>query len=305
VANEVADKLNVDYHIISSSFKISDEDYTMLTDGLIDVGLQSRISYFYALRKVAGNEVMAYTGDGGDKTLSALGFRYSIADEKSLLQYIMETDQIFRLTEICSILNLDKDVFTKHLESHLMRYPEVTMEGKFAHFRIFERGFKWLFVGEDRNRLFMWSTTPFYDLSFFRASMEVSQSGKDYYRLYKEFLSILNPVLPRIKYHDRLVPLSIPNSLLRLFLFVFDWLKAHFYKRGTVNFFDLFLGQQVDQMPKLTKDFLLHILSLETLDFFDPSTTRRVVVEEKNQSKLNVLATLILYSNSVRFSRSS
>jgi hypothetical protein len=214
----------------------------------------------------------------------------------------METDQIFGLTEICSILSLDKDAFTKHLENHLMLYPEKTMEGKFAHFRIFERGFKWLYVGEDRNRLFMWSTTPFYDLSFFGASMEESQCGKDYYRLYKEFLLVLNPALPRIQYYDRLVPLSVPSTLLRLFLFAFDWLKAHFYKRGTVNLFDLFLGQRVNQMPNEAKDLLLHILSEKTPDFFAPLATIRVIAEERNQSKLNVLATLILYSNLVRSS---
>jgi asparagine synthase (glutamine-hydrolysing) len=299
VAKKIADKLKVDYHVISSSFKISDEECVKLTDGLIDIGLRSRISYFYALRQAAGNEAIAFTGDGGDKTLSALGFRYSITNEQLLLQYIMETDQIFGLTEISSILSLDKDAFTKHLENHLMLYPEKTMEGKFAHFRIFERGFKWLYVGEDRNRLFLWSTTPFYDLSFFSASMKESQCGKEYYRLYKEFLSILNPALPRIQYYDRLVPLSVPSSLLRLFLFAFDWLKAHFYKRGTVNLFDLFLGQRVNQMPNDTKDLLLHVLSAETPDFFDPLPTIRVIAEEKNQSKLNVLATLILYSNLV------
>jgi asparagine synthase (glutamine-hydrolysing) len=299
VAKKIADQLKVDYHIISSSFKISDEECVRLTDGLIDIGLRSRISYFYALRQAVGNEAVAFTGDGGDKTLSALGFRYSVTNEQLLLQYIMETDQIFGLTEVCSILSLDKDVFTEHLEKHLMLYPERTMEGKFAHFRIFERGFKWLYVGEDRNRLFMWSTTPFYDLSFFSASMEESQCGKEYYRIYKEFLSVLNPILPRIQYYDRLVPLSVPSSLLRLFLFAFDWLKAHFYKRGTLNLFDLFLGQRVNQMPNETKELLLHILSAETPDFFDLSPTIRVIAEERNQSKLNVLATLILYSNLV------
>jgi hypothetical protein len=55
-------------------------------------------------------------------------------------------------------------------------------------------------------------------------------------------------------------------------------------------------------MPNETKDLLLHILSEKTPDFFAPLATIRVIAEERNQSKLNVLATLILYSNLVRSS---
>ena len=300
VAGKIADKLKVDYHIISSSFKISNEECVRLTDGLIDIGLRSRISYFYGLRQAAGNEAILYTGDGGDKTLSALGFTSSITDVQRLLQYIIETDRIFGLDEICSILGLEETAFTKHLENHIMLYPEKTMEGKFAHFKIFERGFKWLYVGEDRNRLFLWSMTPFYDFSFFNASMEESQRGKEYYRLYKDFLGFLNPLLPRIQYYDRLVPLSFPNSLLRLFLFAFDWLKTRLYRRGTLNPFDLFLGQRIDQMSNETKDLLLRILSERTLDPFVTFPTVKIIVEEKNQSKLNILATLVLYLSLVR-----
>lgn len=295
VAKNIADKLKVDYHIISSSFKISNEECVKLTDGLIDIGLRPRLSYLYGLRQAAGNEAILYTGDGGDKTLSALGFRFDIANVQRLLSYIIEADRIFDLDEISSILELDKDAFTKHLENHIELYPEKTMEGKFVHFKIFERGFKWLFVGEDRNRLFLWSTTPFYNFRFFNASMEESQRKKEYYMLYKDFLSFLNPALSRIQYYDRFVPLSTPNSLLKLFLFTFDWLKTHFYRKGTLNLVDIVLGERGHQMPNETKDSLLRILRGRTLDSFNPFQTIKTITREKNQSKLNILATLILY----------
>jgi asparagine synthase (glutamine-hydrolysing) len=300
VAKKIAEKLKVDYHIISSSFEISNEDYVKLTDGLLDIGMRSRISYLYGLRLAAGTEAIVHTGDGGDKTLSALGFRYSVTNVQRLLQHIVATDKIFSLAEICSILGLDEAAFNRHLEDHIMLYPEHTMEGKFAHFRIFERGFKWLYVGEDRNRLFLWNTTPFYDFSFFVSSMEESQHAKEYYRLYKEFLSCLNPKLPRFRYYDRLVPLSIPNPLLKLFLFAFEWLKTRFYRRGTLNVFDLLLGQQVNQMPNETKNLLLNILSEGTSDYFATFPTIKTITEEKNQAKLNILATLVLYLSLAR-----
>jgi asparagine synthase (glutamine-hydrolysing) len=294
VAKKVADKLKVNYHIICSPFKISDEECVKLTDGLIDIGLRPRFSYLYGLRQAAGKAIL-YTGDGGDKTLSGLGFRFEIADVEGLLSYIIETDRIFGLDEISSILELNKDAFTRHLENHIASYPEKTMEGKFVHFKIFERGFKWLFNGEDRNRLFLWSTTPFYNFRFFKASMEESQRKKEYYRLYKGFLSSLNPALSRIEYHDRLVPLSTPNSLLKLFLFTFDWLKTHFYRDETLNLIDYFLGQRIHQMSNETKDSILRILKGRTLNSFNPLRTIEIVTREKNQSKLNILATLILY----------
>lgn len=306
IAKKIADTLKVNYHVISSSFKISYKEYVKLTDGLIDIGLRPRFSYLYGARQTTGNEAILYTGDGGDKTLSALGFRFDISSVQKLLSYIIETDHIFDLDEISSMLKLHKDAFTAHLKNYVMTYPEKTLEGKFVHFKVFERGFKWLFVGEDRNRFFLWSTTPFYYFPFFRASMKESQRVKEHYMLYKDFLLSLNPVLSRIQYYDRLIPLSIPNWILKLYLTAFEWLKTHFYKNGIANPINLIIGESAKKMPDETRKLMLNILDqTRTGNLLDSSQVGKIMMKEKNQMKLNILATFILYASLVNSSDNS
>ena len=303
IARKIAQTLKVKYHVISSSFKKTNEDYVKLTDGLLDMGLRALVSYLYGVREKTGNKAILYTGDGGDKTLGPLGSKFNISNVENLLQCIIETDHVFNPDEISFMLNIHKDAFKEHLKKHLMAFPEKTMEGKFVHFKVFERGFKWLFVGEDRNRFFLWSTTPFYSIHFFRASMKMSQRFKDHYILYKNFLLSLNPFLSRIPYYDRLIPLSIPNSLLKLYLTVFEWLKRYFYKPGTTNPIDLLSGKPVQEGTDEMKKLILQFLGQKNIfDFLKQPQISETIKKETNHMKLNTLAALVLYASLVNSS---
>lgn len=307
VARETARALKVNHYTISSSYEISDEDYVELTDGLLDIGLRPLFSYLYGTREKARNKAILYTGDGGDKTLGPLysrsargSARSSISNLRELVSYVIKADNVFDLDEISSMLNVPENDLREHLESHLMSYPEETMEGKFAHFKVFERAFRYGFVGEDRNRFFLWSTTPFYSLPFFATSIKESQRVKEYYILYKDFLLNLNPILTRIRYYNRLIPLSIPNRLLKPYLIAFEWFKRHLYIEGASNPINLLFGepmqQKSQQMLDTTKKTMLRLLSQKDIfDFLDTSRVGTKIVNEKNRNKLNVLATFILH----------
>jgi asparagine synthase (glutamine-hydrolysing) len=306
IARKIAQSLKVNHYMISPSFKMLNKDYVKMTDGLANLGALHILSYMYEIREKTGNKAVLYTGDGGDKTLSPLGFKFDISNVQELVSYLIETDHVFDLGEISLMLNIRKETLREHLENYLMSYPEKTMEGKFAHFRVFERGFKWLFIGEDRNRLFMWSTTPFYSINFFKASMKESQKVKNHFMLYKSFLSNLNPILPRIQYYDRLIPLSLPNWLLKSYLTIFEWLKKHFYVSGSSNLISLFVGQPKREMSDETKKLMLQLLTEKDIfDFLDSSKVGEKIISEKNQIKLNVLATLILHASVVKSTDSS
>jgi asparagine synthase (glutamine-hydrolysing) len=60
---------------------------------------------------------------------------------------------------------------------------------------LFERGFKWLFEGEDRNRQFFWSVSPFYGREPFRLAMDCPSRLKARYALYRRFMESLSPEL--------------------------------------------------------------------------------------------------------------
>lgn len=306
IARKIAQSLKVNHYMISPSLKMSNENYVKLTDGLTNLGVLHIVSYMYEIREKIGNKAVLYTGDGGDKTLRDLGFKFDISNVHELVSYLIETDHVFGLDEISLMLNMRKDNLRKHLENYLMSYPEKTMEGKFAHFKVFERGFKWLFVGEDRNRLFMWSTTPFYSVNFFKASMKESQRVKKHFMLYKSFLSSLNPVLLRIRYYDRLVPLSLPNWLLEPYLTIFEWFRKHFYVTGLSNLINILIGQPAQQMSEETKKLMLQLLKQkDVFNFLDSSRVGERIINEKNQAKLNTLATLILHASIVKSTDSS
>jgi hypothetical protein len=190
-----------------------------------------------------------------------------------------------------------------------MNYPEKTIEGKLAHFKIFERGHNWLFVGEDRSRFFMWSTTPFYSVPFFKASMAIPQRAKRHYLLYKYFLVNLKPALLRTQYYDRFIPLSIPDWTLKLYLTFFDLLKRNLYQSGKAGLIDLTLGRST----KPSQEEMCHLkrLALQQLGrrdhhaFLDTTSTRQLIRRETDRKKLTILATLVLYTSSPSLSDSA
>jgi len=311
IAGEIAQALRVRHQVVSSSFKATDEDYVKLTDGIGSSMLPHIISYLYGIRERVGYKAILHTGDGGfllkpeDPPIS--GTR-NFSDVEKLLQYIIETEHIFDLDEISSILAIDESAFKEHLNKLITAFPEKTMEGKLMHFLLFERSFKLYFPGEDKNRIILWSTTPFYSIPFLRASTNVSQSFKDHHILYKNLLSSLNTSLSRIRYYDRLIPLSVPGWLLKLYFLVFGWLKRHLHESGilSVNPIDL-LGdkrshkraqERTDEIKKLT----LRFLGQTGVDFLEQSRVREIVKKERNQLKLSVLASLVIYASLIRSS---
>ena len=73
------------------------------------------------------------------------------------------------------------------------RQQEKDMKQKYVHFMITERTMKWLFEGEDRNRNFFRSVSPFYSYQFFNYAMNCPDEMKKDYKLFRLFLEHLSP----------------------------------------------------------------------------------------------------------------
>jgi asparagine synthase (glutamine-hydrolysing) len=69
-----------------------------------------------------------------------------------------------------------------------------------VHFVICERGLKWQSEGEDRNRCYFWSTTPFSGTRFFNDAMGCPDEQKARFGLYREFLQVLSPTAAAVEY---------------------------------------------------------------------------------------------------------
>ncbi len=156
-----------------------------------------------------------FSGDGGDKTLPAIQPSRSFGSIEALAAFLFEREAICDIDIVARLCNQDRSAIESEFCNMLRSYPETVLSAKIAHFRIYERGFNWLFEGEDRNRSFLWTGTPFYSLPFFKAAMLIPQSNKRYHRFYRRFMMSLNRDMANIPDANRGLPISSHKYWLR------------------------------------------------------------------------------------------
>ena len=285
------------HHFVTFPCEISFEDHLKLL-GLVNLGLRSRVNFLSCLKNQSCKQMVMYTGDGGDKTVAPL--KSNSDDLEELINHLIKSDKKFELKEIQSMLNVDITVMRNHLKEHIQKYPEKTMDGKLAHFKIFERGFNGMFLGEDRTRYFFWSTTPFYYLPFFKAAMNIPQKMKANYILYKHFLLNLNPDLCKVKYYNRMLSLTLPDFYIKLYVSLFDRLKEYFYKPGMLNPLDVIRGTRkkhgnMEENEKL-RSFAQNCLEQKPYaDILKTFAVSELLQKENNPLKIDGITTLVAY----------
>jgi asparagine synthase (glutamine-hydrolysing) len=84
------------------------------------------------------------------------------------------------------------------LRARLAVYPEAAPADRYVRFAFAERARKWLFEGEERNRGYLWSTTPFWAPAFVERALAVPPARKRGYALYRDFLAALAPETVRV-----------------------------------------------------------------------------------------------------------
>lgn len=164
-----------------------------LKRGMNHLGMAFILEFFESLVARHGRDTMYVTGDGGDKTLPDLSPAKSVDTIEALADYTIAKNDVFSLADVARITGLARSEIVDEVRSVLAAYPEERMDRKYVHFLTHERGFNWLFEGEDRNRYYCWSTTPFYATPFFTYAMSVPDAQKAGNDLYREFLRALWP----------------------------------------------------------------------------------------------------------------
>src|SRR5262249_47309209 len=92
-----------------------------------------------------------------------------------------------------AILKLPGGTLRDELRQLLDSYPEHDLARKIKHFKIFERGRRCYFEGEDRTRSFLWQDSPFYSPALFRHSMGLPDRHKQYNVFCRQALIALSP----------------------------------------------------------------------------------------------------------------
>ena len=142
------------------------------------------------------------TGEGGGKFMLSEFPLQKINNIRALSNYILKHHGISSLSQVSKLTSIAKSALRDKLESALMDYPYESMAEKYVFFILREERINWEFEGEDRNRYYAWSTSPYYSPEFIAASFEVSMDEKKYGNLFKELLK---------NYPGKLYEVSNPN----------------------------------------------------------------------------------------------
>ncbi|UWG50171.1 Asparagine synthase (glutamine-hydrolyzing) [Halalkaliarchaeum sp. AArc-CO] len=202
IARKTANALGVDWHRFVLSSPVS-EDFRLLLSmkgGMNPFTNAETLDFFRRLRAEFGSDITYVTGDGGDKAIPDLSPPQEIESFEELVSYLFRAESIvFPLKRVITLTGVSEAELRDSVIARFQSYPESNPSDMFVGFKIRERGFNWLNEGEDRNRSYFWSTSPFYSLPFFRKAMAIPAEQKQHNRLYRAFLRQLWPEATLLK----------------------------------------------------------------------------------------------------------
>jgi asparagine synthase (glutamine-hydrolysing) len=185
------------------------------------------------LRSFGQEGLTQITGDGGDKTLESIEPLNSIRSEEELIDALIRKHQIISPSIAAQLVGVSVKAITEHVRNSLPSEEGFTQKERYRIFIIRERAMNWLFEGEDRNRYYSWTVTPYYAPDFFYRALHVNNDDKKYGKLFTALLTrlpghteqILNPnwmlapmdttAVKRLMNRQRL-KMKIPQAILSL-----------------------------------------------------------------------------------------
>jgi len=221
VGETVADILDVPWD--SYRTETLPENRSRLLDmkqGMNFLGMAYILDFFDYLRE--SYDVGTYvTGDGGDKVLVDLTPPRSLATRDETVSYVVSANNRIPIEKAAAITDVSPARIEASIEDRLDTYPETDWSQKYAKFLLRERGINGMFNGEDRNRYYFWSVSPFYSLPVFDYAVNCPGEQKHRRRLYREFLRRLAPDLLDVTYVNYDAPVTSLEFRLKRSLYEF------------------------------------------------------------------------------------
>lgn len=187
-------------------------------NGMNFLGMSFSMSLFDGIREEWGDKITYFTGEGGGLTIPDNRPFRRMKDLDDLTRHLISRNRIIPLEQAAAITRMEAGDIFESIKGYLAACPEESHEEKYLHFIICERYMKWTAEGEDRNRFFFWTTSPFSSTAFFDFVVNCPDSLKSKYRLYREFLLRLSPEAAGIINVNWNQPISGRKYLLYLYL---------------------------------------------------------------------------------------
>ena len=150
------------------------------------------LPFMHQIEKECGKGINYLSGDGGHSVLPNLNPFPKLKSDRAMVMFAINRLANMSLDTVSRLTGVSPEDFYSELEQLVATYPELSYNHKYIHFLIYERGMRWAYEGEDCNRCFFWSCTPFYDIKFFDYAMSIPDSIKKNYRFYGAFINNLS-----------------------------------------------------------------------------------------------------------------
>lgn len=187
IAKEMSKILHFSHQVIhpqSSNEHI--QNLLELKMGIIPIELSYLLDFLEKLTEIFPQRSFFFTGDGGDKLLPNEQ-EYTNGSINDLVNKLNNRHSLASPKDIENLLGLSSGTLKSLLKNQIESYPEISTAQKSVHFSLFERALQLNFEGEDRNRYYFWSVSPFYTTSFVKKAMCIPDSMKSGYKLYAAF----------------------------------------------------------------------------------------------------------------------
>ena len=187
-----------------------------LKAGLNYLSVAMFLQYLEMILALYPESALFLTGDGGDKVMRYLLPDKQLTDEKQWLNYWYNQNAVFSPKASAELFGIQQKAMEEYLLNHISTYPTKDYNYKYAFALLAERSARWAFEGEDRNRYYFRSETPFLDYQFYRLAMQIPMEQKKDNLLYYSFLSALSPALAKLRYaHHQWSPAKMRNPFYR------------------------------------------------------------------------------------------
>jgi len=199
-ARMMAGALGVDWELHAMKRATGSDCLEMLDRlcGMNYLGVSFSVPLIRELMEEHGDDITLFTGDGGDRVLRDTRPVGTVRDIGDLARYVVQHNSVIPVDVVSRITGTPKEEFMSRLEGILESYPERDMKMKYHRFIFCERCPGWHFQGEERNRAYVRPVTPFYSIELFRYAMALPDGMKTNFRLYREVLGAVSPLLASI-----------------------------------------------------------------------------------------------------------
>lgn len=294
VAAQIALAVNCKHHVIKMPMESHNHYRKLFTikAGINYLGVAFFLQFLEAVQKQHPEGINMITGDGGDKVMPCLLPKHRLSSGTMFLNYLYANNAIFPVQTAAELLGLKPAEIDNYLLTLAGSYSGKDYDEKYKCFILAERGGRWLFEGEDRNRAYVNSLTPFYDYGFYRKAMQIPDEWKIGGGFYRQFLSAIAPQLSKIRLANSILKPSQPgyNTLLGIIAFArkVKWWRVYRDKK------------QNRQISFVSQDWIIlriqDIIKMESVcdlmpnadEFIDEAWLRQL-----NRTQLNSLYTVI------------